>query len=105
MDRDRARELLPIIQAYVDGAELEFRNKTPTGYWRLPYGGVPTFNDDTVDYRIKPEPRVFYHNIYREESANFGNMTKESAISGKIAGNGMPSPHVGTIKLIEVIEP
>lgn len=52
MLRDRARELLPIIQAFADGKAIEYKN---AGNWKLATG--PDWSND-IQYRIKPEPKL-----------------------------------------------
>ena len=52
MLRDRARELLPIIQAFADGKAIEYKN---AGKWKLATG--PDWSND-IQYRIKPEPKL-----------------------------------------------
>jgi hypothetical protein len=51
MNRERARELLPIIQQYADGKDVQFKDMD--GNWVNI--GRPTWTNG-VDYRIKPEP-------------------------------------------------
>ena len=55
MDRNQAKELLPIIQAYAEGKVIESRCiKGDTSLW---YDDKdPSFNDD-FEYRIKPGPK------------------------------------------------
>ena len=53
MDRERAKELLPIIQAYIDGKEIEYSMK---GINSWIFTSNPTWTDER-DYRIKPEPK------------------------------------------------
>lgn len=53
MDRNRAKQLLPIIQAYAEGKIIQIN---------LPFSGwedsnEPSFNGDPSIYRIKPEPK------------------------------------------------
>lgn len=52
MTREEAKQLLPIIQAYADGKNIQYLNKD--FIWE-------DFDDDTfsggVSYRIKPEPK------------------------------------------------
>ena len=55
MNRERARELLPIIQAFAEGKTIEC---CQVGcLWETIK--EPTFNTD-YEYRIKPEPREFW---------------------------------------------
>lgn len=53
MDRNQARELLPIIQAYAEGKIIQV--KQPIVGWKD--NNEPLFNGDTSSYRIKPEPK------------------------------------------------
>ena len=56
MNRERAKELLPMIQAFADGKEIEYRSLS-LGKW------IPTSTpswEDVVEYRIKPEPREWW---------------------------------------------
>lgn len=54
MDRNRAKELLPIIQTFSEGKTIQSRCKGDTSLW---YDDeYPSFDDD-LEYRIKPEPK------------------------------------------------
>ncbi len=57
MDRNQAKELLPIIQAYAEGKSIEFSSITDVSKaWRevtdFPIGMIENFK-----FRIKPEPK------------------------------------------------
>ena len=54
MNREQAKELLPIIQAYVKGKTIEFRERGCT-LWTESIS--PIFNFAIFEYRIKPEPK------------------------------------------------
>lgn len=56
MDRNQAKELLPIIQAYTEGKTIQSRCiKGDTSLW---YDDKdPSFDDDDLEYRIKPEQK------------------------------------------------
>lgn len=56
MNRQQAKDLLPIIQGYVDGKKIE---KRPKGRYDVEWQetDLPAFNAHTCDYRIKPEPK------------------------------------------------
>lgn len=63
MNRSRAKELLPIIQAFAEGKEIQYISN---GEW-VDYGG---YIDWTIkENRIKPEPEVIYVN--KEGSGEF----------------------------------
>lgn len=54
MNRSEAKDLLPIIQGYVDGKKIE---KRPKGRYDVEWQetALPAFNIHECDYRIKPE--------------------------------------------------
>ena len=59
MDRERAKELLPIIQAFAEGKQIQVNNRImrddSLNKW---------YDTDDItgkgEYRIKPEPRIWY---------------------------------------------
>ena len=53
MNRQEAKELLPIIQAFAEGKIIQFKNAF--GNWIDCDGAL--FNYPPKDYRIKPEPK------------------------------------------------
>jgi len=59
MTPERARELLPIIQAYAEGKTVQY---FVNGRWVN--HGDPDFTGQANKYRIKPEPKVIYVNEY-----------------------------------------
>ena len=57
MNRERAKELLPIIQAFAEGKKVElalFDDDGAISEWSDAFS--PTWSDDYI-YRIKPEPK------------------------------------------------
>lgn len=54
MNRKEATKLLPIIQAYAEGKEIEIFDKT-TKMWKTVM--LPLFDCDSSSYRIKPESK------------------------------------------------
>ena len=65
MDREKAKALLPIIQAFSEGKTIQSRcitDEMPL-WWD---DNNPTFKIDDFDYRIKPEPRYRPFNNARE---------------------------------------
>lgn len=56
MNREQAKQLLPVIIAFAEGKEIQcFNNAFPAGGWfRV---GSPDWREN-CDYRIKPEPVV-----------------------------------------------
>ena len=61
MNRERARELLPIIQAIADGVAYgeQIQERYADDDWR-PLHGPWMLNDSRYSYRIKPEPREYW---------------------------------------------
>lgn len=55
MDRKQAKELLPIIQAFAEGKEIQAYNPA-TNEWYDKYECV-NFSAESPKYRIKPKPK------------------------------------------------
>lgn len=55
MNREQAKELQPIIQAFAEGKPIEFKDS----YGKWVVGETLAFNWPLKNYRIKPEPK--YH--------------------------------------------
>ena len=53
MTREQAKELLPIIQAFAEGKQIEVKRKNE---W-FGIGDDIYFSESPSDYRIKPEPK------------------------------------------------
>lgn len=52
MNREQAKKLLPIIQAFAEGKTVQYKTEKE---WIQT--NVPTFNPYLWEYRIKPEPK------------------------------------------------
>jgi hypothetical protein len=60
MNKENAHLFLPLIQAWVDGKNLQYREYDDTSYWEdFEKDEEISFGDDPERYRIKPEPRTF----------------------------------------------
>ena len=59
MTPERAKELLPIIQAFADGEDIQCGSSSNNHWSDL--NKRAHFEDD-LEYRIKPEPREFWVN-------------------------------------------
>lgn len=57
MKRERAKTLLPIIEAYAAGADIQIKT-TEKSNWRSI--AEPDFSNADALYRIKPVPRMFW---------------------------------------------
>ena len=56
MNRERAKELLPIIEAYAEGKTIQWRANEEDSW-----GDYCNFNPElNIDYRIKPEPKEWW---------------------------------------------
>ena len=53
MNREQAKELQPIIQAFAEGKPIEFKDS----YGKWVVGETLAFNWPLKNYRIKPEPK------------------------------------------------
>ena len=53
MNKQQAKDLLPIIQAFAEGKTIEFRNKSFKEWTEIEN---PSFDPTITNYRIKPEP-------------------------------------------------
>lgn len=56
MNREETKQAIEVMQAYVDGAEIEFQLSDES--W-CP-ASTPNWDHDTTEYRIKPSPREFW---------------------------------------------
>lgn len=54
MNKQQAKDLLPIIQAFAEGKTIEFRNKSFKEWTEIEN---PSFDPTINNYRIKPEPK------------------------------------------------
>jgi hypothetical protein len=62
MNREQAKKLLPIIQAFADGAEIQYRRDD--GRWSD--WSSPNFTP-SLDVRIKPKPREKWFAVDAED--------------------------------------
>ena len=56
MTRDEAKEMLPIIQAFAEGKDIEYRTKGFNENWKK-VTQIPALSFKSFEYRIKPEPK------------------------------------------------
>lgn len=62
MTREKAKALVPFIQAFAEGKTIQVQ--IGSGWDDV---NDPNFNNDPAIYRIKPEPREFYIGIYEDQ--------------------------------------
>lgn len=58
MNRKEAAELLPIIQAFAEGKDMEYRSKGFNEDWKK-VTQIPALSFKSFEYRIKPEPKYY----------------------------------------------
>lgn len=56
MNRKEAAELLPIIQAFAEGKDIEYRSKRFNEDWKK-VTQIPALSFESFEYRIKLEPK------------------------------------------------
>lgn len=56
MTREEAKELLPILQAFAEGKEIEYRSKRFDEEWRKLIQ-IPGLSYDSFEYRVEPETK------------------------------------------------
>lgn len=98
---------LPMVQAFAEGKEIQCNTKVDgTGEWRTCRNPDWSCGPDT--YRVKPEPREFWVNVYntgRElgtQNEGYLHLTEASALRGR--SNGAGRTDITTIKVREVLE-
>lgn len=57
MNKDQTKEAIKVMQAYVDGEEIEYKDSS--GAWRA-VNGEPLWNFCECEYRVKPKPLECY---------------------------------------------
>jgi len=90
-----------VMQAFVDKKKIQFRKRFSGEEWQDIVSEELDWNWTVYEYRIKPEPRHFWMNIYPNERCKVytsAYTTKESAVTGKD-----PSC-LETIEVVEVIK-
>jgi alkanesulfonate monooxygenase SsuD/methylene tetrahydromethanopterin reductase-like flavin-dependent oxidoreductase (luciferase family) len=59
MNKEETRKAIEVMQAYVDGEQIELQ--WSVGEWETyDHDGKPTWNWSKYDYRIKPKPREWW---------------------------------------------
>ena len=96
MNREDTKKAIEVMQAYVDGAEIAVRY---FGFCNDAPDAEPLFNWDAAEYRIKPKPREFWINLYRNDGHSFMVHTSEEEAKRR-ADTDLKK----TIKVREVIE-
>lgn len=82
MDREQAKYILPIIQAFNEGKTIQSKCITDEMPLWLD-DDDPAFNVDDFDYRIKPEPKYRPFNNARECMKEIKDKIKQLLIENK----------------------
>jgi len=89
MTKDETREAIKVMQAYVDGAEIEM--KLSSGWIQAT---TPFWDWSNTEWRIKKTPRTFWVDLYGDGRANMYTARDDAP----------PGSYAGLIKMQEVIE-
>jgi hypothetical protein len=95
MTREQAKKLAPFIQAYGDGKTIQVLRQA---YGSKNWIEVNDPDWDGSEYRIKPEPRVFWINIRPDKNSSTLLHSTESEARKYTTGNDE------TIKVMEVLQ-
>jgi hypothetical protein len=100
MNRERAKALLPIIQAFAEGKEVQVKYSSGWGM-----ASDPAFGCDEYKFRIKPEPEVIYVNKWKSGSHDSGiyNTAEYASLVAKEHGDLDEFDYIAKA-FIEVIE-
>jgi hypothetical protein len=81
MTKDQAKELIPIMQAWVDGKVIQYRDRMRNDVGWTESTPYPTleFNPHLFEYRIKPEPQHIWRVSY-EFGDTYDYSSKEPAM-------------------------
>jgi len=109
MNRERAKELLPVIQAYAEGKTVQAKYKNREDDWD-DQSSPSFYSEGSLEYRIKPEPEVIYVNRFgrnyfafdTKESCDFDHVIAERLL--REIENYDVSETFKTKKFIEVME-
>ena len=83
MNCEETGEAIKVMQAFVDGAEIECRKNGSQRSWESTWGDTPCWDFSSITYRAKPKPREF--TLYPLINDEWGVSQKpENAWSGEI---------------------
>lgn len=89
-----------VLKAIDEGKTVQRKLNDGWATYKNLDGWMISPNNDRHEWRIKPEPRVFYADEYT--NGNVNNIRTFEHVSERI--HSVINPYVGTIKLVEVIE-
>lgn len=86
MDKEQTKACIEVMQAYVDGKEIQLR-ANPHNEWLLT--NSPLWDWAAWEYRIKPAPKIIYVNEYvdyvsaylmEKDARNVGTLARKIAV-------------------------
>jgi hypothetical protein len=99
---EETKKAIEVMQAFVDGKEIQDRNRKFGGEWYMTVvgGGLggPMWSWSTTEYRVKPEPKEIWVNEYSDGSS-YGYDCRDNAIAADPFG-----PLRKAVRYREVIE-
>ena len=88
MTRARTKLLLPVLQAWAEGKEIEYRLVHGTEWVQCRRENEPDFKLEGLEWRLKPEPRRFWLNLYPgAQPAIYGHESQSLADSNSHSGS------------------
>ena len=89
---------ISIMHSYEDGKTIEVQSPIGSKWQDWTKYGEPQWDWANHDYRVKPEPRVYYTNVYENGKAGLLSKSRQEAIDLR------STRRADIIKLVEVIE-
>ena len=104
MTKERAKELIPVIQAYAEGKTMQVRIAGDGDPWQDYTGECPNFENGNWEWRIKPEPREFWLFLSGINATvlNGSIYDNETDARMRLANTSFPAP--GIIHVREVLD-
>lgn len=108
MNREKLKALIPIIQAWVDGKEVQYRSRYTNNEWvtAKDTSSLGFFCQSMSEYRIKPEPRTIYR-VERSDGYLWAGITAvELAAAEKmlLAAQGSVNTSGATYSIVKYVE-
>jgi len=99
MDKQRAAELLPIIQAFAEGKTI-LRKSPGKDYW-VKLKGMEIDFDNPGDYEICPESIVLYVNVYGNDRGDVVGYVEAHPTKEDAENNQIYKPLRSAVKMVE----
>ena len=94
--------IIPIMEAYKAGKAIQFRDiNDPTHHWEDVEH--PSWNFNEIAYRVKPEPKELFVNLFDDGSVTAHNTHAEAVESYNTGCNKTWSTNVG-VKFRQVVD-